>query len=116
MAGVGLPPFGLFFSYAAMLLQPAISNSGGLIVIMLCWFLTSWYLFRMMQRLLFGPHRADIRYEDLRPRELVSFALLLLVLALLGTKLRGPPLERHIEVVARIDAEHETRLVPVFRL
>ena len=34
----------------------------------------------------------------------------------LGTKLRGTPLEEHIEVVARIDAEHEQRLVPVFRL
>ncbi len=34
----------------------------------------------------------------------------------LGTKLRGTPLEQHIEVIARIDAEHETRLVPVFRL
>jgi metal-dependent HD superfamily phosphatase/phosphodiesterase len=34
----------------------------------------------------------------------------------LGTKLRGTPLEPHIEVVARIEAEHEKRLVPVFRL
>lgn len=85
MAGVGLPPFGLFSAYAAMLLQPAVATSAGLIVIMLCWFLTSWYLFRMMLRLLFGPHRADIRYEDLRPPELASFVLLLVVLALLGT-------------------------------
>lgn len=35
---------------------------------------------------------------------------------LLATKLRGSGLEDHIEVVARIDAEHEKRLVPVFRL
>jgi metal-dependent HD superfamily phosphatase/phosphodiesterase len=34
----------------------------------------------------------------------------------LGTKLRGTLLEAHIEVVARIQAEHEKRLVPVFRL
>jgi metal-dependent HD superfamily phosphatase/phosphodiesterase len=34
----------------------------------------------------------------------------------LGTKLRGTPLQDHIEVVARIDAEHEQRLVPIFRL
>ena len=34
----------------------------------------------------------------------------------LGTKLRGTPLEPHIEVVARIEAEHEKRLVPIFRL
>ena len=34
----------------------------------------------------------------------------------LGTKLRGTPLAEHVEVVARIEAEHEERLVPVFRL
>jgi len=34
----------------------------------------------------------------------------------LGTKLRGTPLEQHVEVVARIDAEQERRLVPIFRL
>jgi uncharacterized protein len=35
---------------------------------------------------------------------------------LLATKLRGSGLEEHIEVVARIDAEHEKRLVQVFRI
>ncbi len=35
---------------------------------------------------------------------------------LLASKLRGSGLEKHIEVVARIDAEHEKRLVPVFRI
>jgi metal-dependent HD superfamily phosphatase/phosphodiesterase len=34
----------------------------------------------------------------------------------LGTKLRGTPLEEHIEVIARIESEHEQRLVPIFRL
>ncbi|MGI8945352.1 MAG: HD domain-containing protein [Thermoleophilaceae bacterium] len=35
---------------------------------------------------------------------------------LLATKLRGSGLEEHVEVVARIDAEHEKRLLPVFRI
>ena len=35
---------------------------------------------------------------------------------LLATKLRGSGLEEHIEVVASIEAEHEKRLVPVFRI
>jgi metal-dependent HD superfamily phosphatase/phosphodiesterase len=35
---------------------------------------------------------------------------------LLATKLSGSGLEEHVEVVARIDAEHEKRLVPVFRV
>jgi metal-dependent HD superfamily phosphatase/phosphodiesterase len=34
----------------------------------------------------------------------------------LGTKLRGTPLEQHFEVVARIEGEHERRLLEVFRL
>ncbi len=35
---------------------------------------------------------------------------------LLATKLRGSGLEDHIEVIARIEAEHEQRLIPVFRI
>jgi uncharacterized protein len=35
---------------------------------------------------------------------------------LLATKLRGSNLEEHVEVVARIEAEHEKRLLPVFRI
>jgi metal-dependent HD superfamily phosphatase/phosphodiesterase len=35
---------------------------------------------------------------------------------LLAVKLRGSGLEEHIEVIARIDAEHEQRLIPVFRI
>jgi uncharacterized protein len=34
----------------------------------------------------------------------------------LGPKLRGTPLAEHMEVIARIESEHEKRLVPVFRL
>ena len=35
---------------------------------------------------------------------------------LLATKLRGSRLEEHVEVIARIEAEHEERLVQVFRI
>ena len=35
---------------------------------------------------------------------------------LLATKLRGSGLEDHVEVTARIDAEHEKRLVPIFSI
>jgi uncharacterized protein len=35
---------------------------------------------------------------------------------LLATKLRGSGLEEHIEVVARIDSEHEQRLIQVFKI
>jgi metal-dependent HD superfamily phosphatase/phosphodiesterase len=35
---------------------------------------------------------------------------------LLATKLRGSGLEEHIEVIARIEAEHEKRLITVFKI
>jgi uncharacterized protein len=35
---------------------------------------------------------------------------------LLATKLRGSGIEEHVEIVAEIQAEHEKRLVPVFRI
>jgi len=35
---------------------------------------------------------------------------------LLATKLRGSGLEEHLEVIARIDAEHEKRLITVFKI
>jgi metal-dependent HD superfamily phosphatase/phosphodiesterase len=35
---------------------------------------------------------------------------------LLATKLRGSNIEEHVEVIARIEAEHEKRLVPIFRI
>jgi NADH-quinone oxidoreductase subunit L len=84
MAAVGLPPFGLFFGNVEMLLRASPAFSWSLAIIVLTWFLASWYLFRMMQRLLFGPHRADLRYEDLRANEVAYFAALIALLLVLG--------------------------------
>ncbi|MBM4298604.1 MAG: hypothetical protein FJ143_12775, partial [Deltaproteobacteria bacterium] len=85
MAAAGLPPFGFFSSHFAMLAQPTGALSWGLPVILLVWFTASWYLFRMMQRLLFGPHREDLVYQDLRAGEILAFASVLLAVLLLGT-------------------------------
>jgi NADH-quinone oxidoreductase subunit M len=88
MAAMGLPPFGLFSGYMEMLLNPSITlsiaMSGDLVVILLAWLAASWYLFRLMQRLLFGPHRLDIPYEDIRPTEVASLLVVLLILLALG--------------------------------
>src|SRR5688572_27335732 len=84
MAAVGLPPFALFLGHVELLLQRSVALSWGLGVILLTWFLASWYLFRMMQRLLFGPHRSDLRYEDLRANEVAYFTALLALLVFLG--------------------------------
>jgi NADH-quinone oxidoreductase subunit L len=89
MAAIGLPPFGLFFGQVETLLAASGEISWALAVIALTWFLASWYFFRMMQRLLFGPHRTDLRYEDLRANELVYFVVLIALLLVLGAAPRN---------------------------
>jgi len=89
MAAVGLPPFSLFSGFVEMLLNSSVAPSiaimpGAMAVILLTWFGASWYLFRMMQQLLFGPHRPDVLYEDLRASEVVTFVVVLGVLIGLG--------------------------------
>lgn len=88
MAAVGLPPFGLFFGYVALLLEPArrvsIGSSVGLAIVALAWFMASWYLFKLMERLLFGPHRADLRYDDLSRAEAAPLVLVLALLLAVG--------------------------------
>jgi NADH:ubiquinone oxidoreductase subunit 4 (subunit M) len=91
MGAVGLPPFALSSTVVAILLHAAVASITGLAVILFCWFLASWYLFRMMQRVLFGHHRATVSYRDLHAVEFACFAALLLVLAFAG--IRGSWLE-----------------------
>jgi NADH-quinone oxidoreductase subunit L len=88
MAAAGLPPFGLFSGYMEILINPAArifaSGSLDLAVILAAWMAASWYLFRMMQRVLFGPHRTDIAYEDLGWGEAAPLVLALAILLALG--------------------------------
>jgi NADH-quinone oxidoreductase subunit L len=89
MTAIGLPPFGLFFGQVETLLAASGPVSWSLAVIALTSFLASWYFFRMMQRLLFGAHRTDMRYEDLRANELVYFTVLIALLLVLGAAPRN---------------------------
>ncbi len=83
MAAAGFPPFGLLAGPIGMLLvSPGIT--WGWTLILLSWFLASWCLFRMMQRLLFGPPRSDVCSEDLPATQLAAGALLVLILVGLG--------------------------------
>ncbi len=89
MAVVGLPPFALFFSYLVMLFSPSTTMSAGLVAIIAAWFAASWYMFSMMKSLLFGPHRTDLHYEDLRLTEIGGFVVVIVLLILLS----GVPIE-----------------------
>ena len=62
-------------------------------------------------RIVAGEERA-VRIEV----EMNNSAGIFQVDSLLANKLRGSGLESHVEVVARIDAEHEKRLLQVFRI
>ena len=89
MAVAGLPPFALFFGYLAMLLAPSTTMSAGLVAVIAAWFAASWYMFGLMKRLLFGPHRTDLRYEDLGPAEIAAFVAVIALLILLGSVPEG---------------------------
>ena len=88
MVALGLPPFGLFFGYVGLLLSSS-AMSGGMVIVLLTWFSLSWCLFKLMQRILFGPHRADLRYDDLRPTEITAIAIILLLLVSLSVVPHG---------------------------
>jgi NADH-quinone oxidoreductase subunit M len=84
MAAAGLPPFGLFSGYTGMLLLAAAEVSWDLTVILLTWLAASFYFFRMMQQLLFGPHRTDITYQDLRGGETTILTIIIAILIAVG--------------------------------
>jgi NADH-quinone oxidoreductase subunit L len=84
MAAVGLPPFGFFSSHLEILVQSANVPSLGMLIVLVTWLMSSWCWFRMMHRLLFGPRRNDLFYEDLRTGEAMSFVVVLLAMGLLA--------------------------------
>ena len=84
LAAMGLPPFGVFAGFIGMLLTAALTSPITLLVIMIAWLAASWYILDMVQQLLFGRERSDLRYEDLRRSELASLLLVVLIVIALG--------------------------------
>src|SRR5579863_1658078 len=84
MAAMGLPPFGLFTAYMQMLMNPSTGASWGLAIALLTWLVASWYFLDLMQRILFGPLRPNITYQDLRHSEVASLLIVLFILIVLG--------------------------------
>ena len=84
LAAMGLPPFGVFTGFIGMLLTTALTSSVALLVMMIAWLAASWYILDMVQQLLFGRERPDLRYEDLRRSELASLLIVLLIVIALG--------------------------------
>lgn len=84
LAAMGLPPFGLFSGFMGLLLAPSLAFSGVLFVVFATWLAASWYVLEMVQGLLFGPQRSELRYEDLRRTEFASLLICVLLLLALG--------------------------------
>jgi NADH-quinone oxidoreductase subunit M len=84
LAALGMPPFGVFAGFMGLLLHPSLPLTGAVCVVLFAWLIASWYFLELMQRLLFGRHRPDLRYEDLRRSEFASLLLLVLILIALG--------------------------------
>lgn len=84
LATMGLPPFGVFAGFMGLLLSTPLPSTIGLFMTLLAWLAASWYIMQMVQRLLFGLRRPDLRYTDLRRGERASLLIVVLVLLALG--------------------------------
>lgn len=84
LAAMGLPPFGVFAGFMGLLLSSPLPSLTGLFVTLLAWLAASWYIMQMVQRLLFGVRRSELRYADLLRSELASLLIVVLILLALG--------------------------------
>jgi len=84
LAAMGLPPFGVFAGFMGLLLSSPFPSLAGLFVTLLAWLAASWYIMQMVQRLLFGIRRPELRYTDVLRTEFVSLLIVVFVLLVLG--------------------------------
>jgi NADH-quinone oxidoreductase subunit M len=67
-----------------LLLTAPPSSTIGLFIALTAWLAASWYIMQMVQQLLFGVRRPDLRYADLRHPEFASLLIVVLALLALG--------------------------------
>jgi NADH-quinone oxidoreductase subunit M len=84
LAAMGLPPFGVFAGFMGLLLSTPFPSLAGLFLTLLAWLAASWYIMQMVQRLLFGIRRSELRYTDVLQPEFASLLIVVLVLLALG--------------------------------
>lgn len=84
LAAMGLPPFGVFAGFMGLLLTSPFPSSAGLVITLLAWLAASWYIMQMVQRLLFGLRRPELRYTDVLRTEFAALLIAVLVLLALG--------------------------------
>jgi NADH-quinone oxidoreductase subunit M len=84
LAAMGLPPFGVFAGFMGLLLTSPLPSSVGLFTSLIGWLAASWYIMQMVQQILFGARRLDLRYTDVLTTELASLLITVLALLALG--------------------------------
>ncbi len=84
LAAMGLPPFGVFAGFMGLLLASPFPSAAGLVITLLAWLAASWYIMQLVQRLLFGLRRPELRYTDILRTELAALLVVVLVLLALG--------------------------------
>lgn len=84
LAAMGIPPFGVFAGFMGLLLTAPPSSTIGMFIALTTWLAASWYIMQMVQQLLFGARRPDLRYADLRQPEFTSLLIVVLALLALG--------------------------------
>jgi len=84
LAAMGIPPFGVFAGFMGLLLTAPPSSTIGLFIALSAWLAASWYIMQIVQQLLFGARRPDLRYADLRHPEFASLLIVVLALLALG--------------------------------
>ncbi len=84
LAAMGIPPFGVFAGFMGLMLTTPPASTIGLFIALTAWLAASWYIMQMVQQLLFGIRRPDLRYADLRHPEFTSLLIVVLALLALG--------------------------------
>lgn len=84
LAAMGIPPFGVFAGFMGLLLTSSQASVFGLFLTLSAWLAASWYIMQMVQQLLFGTSRPDLRHTDLLKPELASLIIVVVVLLALG--------------------------------
>jgi len=84
LAAMGLPPFGVFAGFMGLLLASTLTLSVAPLVVAIAWLAASWYILDLVQRLLFGHKRPDLRYEDVHKSEFASLVMVVVIMFALG--------------------------------
>jgi NADH-quinone oxidoreductase subunit M len=84
LAALGMPPFGVFAGFMGMVLSPGFMPTAAFAVVLLVWLSASWYCIDLLQQVIFGRSRSDLRYDDLHRTESAALVTIVLLLLALG--------------------------------